>query len=219
MSSSENKNSEIKFYHRSWLGKLTIRSWGKVRSGSPWNLLGEDAFLKIAKDPVEDAVSQNAELVASSNQLVNEDLNNVTIISNDVALSDETNEQNDIGIEIKISTSNPAFMKVYKRLYNFKRKLFDFSDEQLFAQYKLQKKINDLDAKLLANVADPNISTDALIALRHLALDYRSRQQELLKKQPWYKNLLSSSDRDKGDEQLIGVTKTTYDLIESNPQS
>jgi hypothetical protein len=219
MSSSENKNSEIKFYHRSWLGKLTIRSWGKVRSGSPWNLLGEDAFLKIAKDPVEDAVSQNAELVASSNQLVNEDLNNVSIISNDVALSDETNEQNDIGIEIKISTSNPAFMKVYKRLYNFKRKLFDFSDEQLFAQYKLQKKINDLDAKLLANVADPNISTDALIALRHLALDYRSRQQELLKKQPWYKNLLSSSDRDKGDEQLIGVTKTTYDLIESNPQS
>lgn len=219
MSSSENKNSEIKFYHRSWLGKLTIRSWGKVRSGSPWNLLREDAFLKIAKDPVEDAVSQNAELVASSNQLVNEDLNNVSIISNDVALSDETNEQNDIGIEIKISTSNPAFMKVYKRLYNFKRKLFDFSDEQLFAQYKLQKKINDLDAKLLANVADPNISTDALIALRHLALDYRSRQQELLKKQPWYKNLLSSSDRDKGDEQLIGVTKTTYDLIESNPQS
>ena len=219
MSSSENKNSEIKFYHRSWLGKLTIRSWGKVRSGSPWNLLGEDAFLKIAKDPVEDAVSQNAELVASSNQLVNEDLNNVSIISNDVALSDETNEQNDIGIEIKISTSNPAFMKVYKRLYNFKRKLFDFSDEQLFAQYKLQKKINDLDAKLLANVADPNISTDALIALRHLALDYRSRQQKLLKKQPWYKNLLSSSDRDKGDEQLIGVTKTTYDLIESNPQS
>jgi hypothetical protein len=219
MSSSENKNSEIKFYHRSWLGKLTIRSWGKVRSGSPWNLLGEDAFLKIAKDPVQDAVSQNAELVASSNQLVNEDLNNVSIISNDVALSDETNEQNDIGIEIKISTSNPAFMKVYKRLYNFKRKLFDFSDEQLFAQYKLQKKINDLDAKLLANVADPNISTDALIALRHLALDYRSRQQELLKKQPWYKNLLSSSDRDKGDEQLIGVTKTTYDLIESNPQS
>lgn len=219
MSSSENKNSEIKFYHRSWLGKLTIRSWGKVRSGSPWNLLGEDAFLKIAKDPVEDAVSQNAELVASSNQLVNEDLNNVSIISNDVALSDETNEQNDIGIEIKISTSNPAFMKVYKRLYNFKRKLFDFSDEQLFAQYKLQKKINDLDAKLLANVADPNISTDALIALRHLALDYRSRQQELLKKQPWYKNLLSSSHRDKGDEQLIGVTKTTYDLIESNPQS
>jgi len=219
MSSSENKNSEIKFYHRSWLGKLTIRSWGKVRSGSPWNLLGEDAFLKIAKDPVEDAVSQNAELVASSNQLVNEDLNNVSIISNDVALSDETNEQNDIGIEIKISTSNPAFMKVYKRLYNFKRKLFDFSDEQLFAQYKLQKKINDLDAKLLANVADPNISTDALIALRHLALYYRSRQQELLKKQPWYKNLLSSSDRDKGDEQLIGVTKTTYDLIESNPQS
>ncbi len=219
MSSSENKNSEIKFYHRSWLGKLTIRSWGKVRGGSPWNLLGEDAFLKIAKDPVEDAVSQNAELVASSNQLVNEDLNNVSIISNDVALSDETNEQNDIGIEIKISTSNPAFMKVYKRLYNFKRKLFDFSDEQLFAQYKLQKKINDLDAKLLANVADPNISTDALIALRHLALDYRSRQQELLKKQPWYKNLLSSSDRDKGDEQLIGVTKTTYDLIESNPQS
>ena len=219
MSSSENKNSEIKFYHRSWLGKLTIRSWGKVRSGSPWNLLGEDAFLKIAKDPVEDAVSQNAKLVASSNQLVNEDLNNVSIISNDVALSDETNEQNDIGIEIKISTSNPAFMKVYKRLYNFKRKLFDFSDEQLFAQYKLQKKINDLDAKLLANVADPNISTDALIALRHLALDYRSRQQELLKKQPWYKNLLSSSDRDKGDEQLIGVTKTTYDLIESNPQS
>lgn len=219
MSSSENKNSEIKFYHRSWLGKLTIRSWGKVRSGSPWNLLGEDAFLKIAKDTVEDAVSQNAELVASSNQLVNEDLNNVSIISNDVALSDETNEQNDIGIEIKISTSNPAFMKVYKRLYNFKRKLFDFSDEQLFAQYKLQKKINDLDAKLLANVADPNISTDALIALRHLALDYRSRQQELLKKQPWYKNLLSSSDRDKGDEQLIGVTKTTYDLIESNPQS
>ncbi len=219
MSSSENKNSEIKFYHRSWLGKLTIRSWGKVRSGSPWNLLGEDAFLKIAKDPVEDAVIQNAELVASSNQLVNEDLNNVSIISNDVALSDETNEQNDIGIEIKISTSNPAFMKVYKRLYNFKRKLFDFSDEQLFAQYKLQKKINDLDAKLLANVADPNISTDALIALRHLALDYRSRQQELLKKQPWYKNLLSSSDRDKGDEQLIGVTKTTYDLIESNPQS
>lgn len=219
MSSSENKNSEIKFYHRSWLGKLTIRSWGKVRGGSPLNLLGEDAFLKIAKDPVEDAVSQNAELVASSNQLVNEDLNNVSIISNDVALSDETNEQNDIGIEIKISTSNPAFMKVYKRLYNFKRKLFDFSDEQLFAQYKLQKKINDLDAKLLANVADPNISTDALIALRHLALDYRSRQQELLKKQPWYKNLLSSSDRDKGDEQLIGVTKTTYDLIESNPQS
>ena len=219
MSSSENKNSEIKFYHRSWLGKLTIRSWGKVRGGSPWNPLGEDAFLKIAKDPVEDAVSQNAELVASSNQLVNEDLNNVSIISNDVALSDETNEQNDIGIEIKISTSNPAFMKVYKRLYNFKRKLFDFSDEQLFAQYKLQKKINDLDAKLLANVADPNISTDALIALRHLALDYRSRQQELLKKQPWYKNLLSSSDRDKGDEQLIGVTKTTYDLIESNPQS
>lgn len=219
MSSSENKNSEIKFYHRSWLGKLTIRSWGKVRGGSPWNLLGEDAFLKIAKDPVEDAVSQNAELVASSNQLVNEDLNNVSIISNDDALSDETNEQNDIGIEIKISTSNPAFMKVYKRLYNFKRKLFDFSDEQLFAQYKLQKKINDLDAKLLANVADPNISTDALIALRHLALDYRSRQQELLKKQPWYKNLLSSSDRDKGDEQLIGVTKTTYDLIESNPQS
>ncbi len=219
MSPSENKNSEIKFYHRSWLGKLTIRSWGRVRGGSPWNLLGEDAFLKIAKDPVEDAVSQNAELVASSNQLVNEDLNNVSIISNDVALSDETNEQNDIGIEIKISTSNPAFMKVYKRLYNFKRKLFDFSDEQLFAQYKLQKKINDLDAKLLANVADPNISTDALIALRHLALDYRSRQQELLKKQPWYKNLLSSSDRDKSDEQLIGVTKTTYDLIESNPQS
>ena len=71
----------------------------------------------------------------------------------------------------------------------------------------------------LSNVTDPNISTDALIALRHLALDYRSRQQELLKKQPWYKNLLSSSDRDKGDEQLIGVTKTTYDLIESNPQS
>ena len=101
----------------------------------------------------------------------------------------------------------------------FKRKLFDFSDEQLFAQYKLQKKINDLDAKLLEKVADPNISTDALIALRHLALDYRSRQQELLKKQPWYKNLLSSSDRDKSDEQLIGVTKTTYDLIESNPQS
>lgn len=219
MSSSENKNSEIKFYHRSWLGKLTIRSWGKVRGGSSWNLPGEDAFLKIAKDPVEDTASQNAELVASSNQLVNEDLNNVSIISNDVAISDETNEQNDIGIEIKISTSNPAFMKVYKRLYNFKRKLFDFSDEQLFAQYKLQKKINDLDAKLLANVADPNISTDALIALRHLALDYRSRQQELLKKQPWYKNLLSSSDRNKGDEQLIGVTKTTYDLIESNPQS
>ena len=219
MSYSENKNSEIKFYHRSWLGKLTIRSWGKVRGGSPWNLLGEVAFLKIAKDPVEDAVSQNAELVASSNQLVNEDLNNVSIISNDVALSDETNEQNDIGIEIKISTSNPAFMKVYKRLYNFKRKLFDFSDHQLFAQYKLQKKINDLDARLLEKVADPNISTEALIALRHLALDYRSRQQELLKKQPWYKNLLSSSDRDKSDEQLIGVTKTTYDLIESNPQS
>lgn len=219
MSSSENKNSEIKFYHRSWLGKLTIRSWGKVRSGSPWNLLGEDAFLKIAKDPVESEASQNAELAASSNLPVQEDLNNVSILSNDVALSEETNEQNDIGIEIKISTSNPAFMKVYKRLYNFKRKLFDFSDEQLFAQYKLQKKINDLDAKLLANVADPNISTDALIALRHLALDYRSRQQELLKKQPWYKNLLSSSDRDKGDEQLIGVTKTTYDLIESNPQS
>ncbi|NBT22602.1 MAG: hypothetical protein EBT10_04690 [Methylocystaceae bacterium] len=219
MSSSENKNSEIKFYHRSWLGKLTIRSWGKVRGGSPWNLLGEDAFLKIANDPVESEASQNAELAASSNLPVQEDLNNVSILSNDVALSEETNEQNDIGIEIKISTSNPAFMKVYKRLYNFKRKLFDFSDEQLFAQYKLQKKINDLDAKLLANVADPNISTDALIALRHLALDYRSRQQELLKKQPWYKNLLSSSDRDKGDEQLIGVTKTTYDLIESNPQS
>ena len=219
MSSSENKNSEIKFYHRSWLGKLTIRSWVKVRGGSPWNLLGEDAFLKIANDPVESEASQNAELAASSNLPVQEDLNNVSILSNDVALSEETNEQNDIGIEIKISTSNPAFMKVYKRLYNFKRKLFDFSDEQLFAQYKLQKKINDLDAKLLANVADPNISTDALIALRHLALDYRSRQQELLKKQPWYKNLLSSSDRDKGDEQLIGVTKTTYDLIESNPQS
>ena len=219
MSPSENKNSEIKFYHRSWLGKLTIRSWGRVRGGSPWNLLGEDAFLKIAKDPVENEASQNAEPVASSNLPVKEDLNNVSILSNDVALIDETNEQNDIGIEIKISTSNPAFMKVYKRLYNFKRKLFDFSDEQLFAQYKLQKKINDLDAKLLANVADPNISTDALIALRHLALDYRSRQQELLKKQPWYKNLLSSSDRDKSDEQLIGVTKTTYDLIESNPQS
>jgi hypothetical protein len=219
MSSSENKNSEIKFYHRSWLGKLTIRSWGKVRGGSPWNLLGEDKFLKIAKDSVEGAASQNAELIASSNLSVKEDLNNVSILSNDVALIDETNEQNDIGIEIKISTSNPTFMKVYKKIHNFKRKLFDFSDEQLFAQYKLQKKINDLDAKLLEKVADPNISTDALIALRHLALDYRSRQQELLKKQPWYKNLLSSSDRDKSDEQLIGVTKTTYDLIESNPQS
>ncbi len=192
MSSSENKNSEIKFYHRSWLGKLTIRSWGRVRGGSPWNLLGEDTFLKIAKDPVESEASQNVKLVASSNLPVQEDLNSVSILSNDVALSDETNEQNDIGIEIKISTSNPAFMKVYKKIHNLKRKLFDFSDEQLFAQYKLQKKINDLDAKLLEKVADPNISTEALIALRHLALDYRSRQQELLKKQPWYKNLGSS---------------------------
>lgn len=43
------------------------------------------------------------------------------------------------------------------------------------------KKINDLDVKLLEKVADPNISTEALIALRHLALDYRFRQQELLK--------------------------------------
>jgi hypothetical protein len=110
-------------------------------------------------------------------------------------------------------------MKVYKRLYNFKRKLFDFSDEQLFAQHKLQKKINDLDAKLLEKVADPNISTEALIALRHLALDYRSRQQELLKKQPWYKNLLSPSESDKSDDKLIAVTQASYDLIESNSQS
>jgi hypothetical protein len=212
MSSSENKNSEIKFYHHSWLGKLTIRSWGRVRGGSPWNLLGEDKFPKIAKEPVEDAASQNAELIAS-NLTVKEDLNNVSI------LSDDTKGQNDIGIEIKISTSNPAFMKVYKRLYNFKRKLFDFSDEQLFAQYKLQKKINDLDAKLLEKVADPNISTEALIALRHLALDYRSRQQELLKKQPWYKNLLSPSESDKSDDKLIAVTQASYDLIESNSQS
>ena len=219
MSSSENKNSEIKFYHRSWLGKLTIRSWGKVRGGSPWNLLGEDTFLKIAKGPVENEASQNAELVASSNLPVKEDLNNVSILSNDVVLSDETNEQNDIGIEIKISTSNPAFVKVYKKIHNFKRKLFDFSDEQLFAQYKLQKKINDLDAKLLEKVADPNISTEALIALRHLALDYRSRQQELLKKQPWYKNLLSPSESDKSDDKLIAAPQAPYDLIESNSQS
>jgi len=219
MSSSENKNSEIKFYHRSWLGKLTIRSWGRVRGGSPWNLLGEDTFLKIAKDPVENEASQNAEPVASSNLPVKEDLNNVSILSNDVALNDETNEQNDIGIEIKISTSNPAFMKVYKRLYNFKRKLFDFSDEQLFAQYKLQKKINDLDAKLLEKVADPNISIETLIALRHLALDYRSRQQELLKKQTWYKNLLSPSESNKSDDKLIAVTQAPYDLIENNSQS
>ena len=219
MSSSENKNSEIKFYHRSWLGKLTIRSWGRVRGGSPWNLLGEDTFLKIAKGPVENEASQNAELVASSNLPVKEDLNNVSILSNDVVLSDETNEQNDIGIEIKISTSNPAFVKVYKKIHNFKRKLFDFSDEQLFAQYKLQKKINDLDAKLLEKVADPNISTEALIALRHLALDYRSRQQELLKKQPWYKNLLSPSESDKSDDKLIAAPQAPYDLIESNSQS
>lgn len=219
MSSEENKKSEIKFYHHSWIGALTIRSWGRVRGGSPWNLLGEDKFLKIAKDSIEGEANQNAEEVVSSKLPASEDLNHLSILRNDSVVSDEDDSQNDIGIEIKLSTSNPAFMKVYKKLYNFKRKLFDFSDEQIFAQYKLQKKINDLDVKLLEKVADPNISTEALIALRHLALDYRFRQQELLKKQPWYKNLLSTSERDKKDEKLIAVNKTPYELIESNPQS
>ena len=226
MSSTESKKSEIKFYHRSWIGALAIRSWGRIQSASPWTLSAEERYLEISNRSADNdanlVLEHKTPTEGASRSLETHysvDSSQFSVLDNEVLVADDHSDQNDIGIEIKLSTSNPAFLKVYKKLYNFKRKLFDFSDEQLSSQYKLQRKINDLNVKLLDKVADPNMSTEALIALRHLALEYRVRQQELLKKQPWYKNLLSSSESNKNDNKLISANNASYGLIENNAQS
>jgi hypothetical protein len=206
MKELQNSDGAVNAGYKSRLSSVSIHSWGKLQANTT---------LKTFKDPYilthDSKLSQDKKILDEVEIIRPSKINKNSFLFQHGFLEDSLSpvyvKQNvsSIGFVVSFTTSNPLFISIYRNLYNFKKKLFDFSDDELLAQYELQEKITALDAELIRKAADPKVSTEAIIALRHLALAYRRRQSGLLKKRSWFTNLVSLSISLKSIDQHFSI--------------